>query len=131
MIEMKAQIATLEIAISVFFIAAISSAVMHMENSETSNIYLSKSVLRSSMALFDLSNQLEYNSTAARCALSAYFNSSKCLQSYISAYEHAYSLNGIEIIISGKSFGSVKNATTHICIISQQYGYPICIFIGG
>ncbi|MEM0148816.1 MAG: hypothetical protein QW346_00940 [Candidatus Micrarchaeaceae archaeon] len=127
---MKVQTATLETAISIFFIAAVLSMIARSESSEISNVYFSKYALQSSMALFDISNQLEYNSTAASCVVSAYFNGSQCLQNYIYTYEHAYKARGIEIVIYDKRFGYVENATAHTCIISHRYGYPICIFIG-
>ena len=130
---MKAQLATIEAAISLALVVSTITFVSSQTNLATANLDAQKALLQRNAALYDITNALEQNASDNNCIAGYYSNQNTCVARLSQNFSEIFGLEEVSITIGGSQNDSYGAATSKACtdllLLETNKSQSVCIAV--
>ncbi|MGI0141851.1 MAG: hypothetical protein ACREBF_04365 [Candidatus Micrarchaeales archaeon] len=125
---MKAQFAFIEAGICMFLAIAAITWISAQTQTTMFNSYFASQNLRGSIAIYDILEQLNLNSSIQKCLI---LGSKTCINSYLMTYQQVYQLKDVWISVNKAEFGNFSSNKEINCINvhNDMLPYIICLSV--
>ncbi|MDE1850572.1 MAG: hypothetical protein KGH54_02130 [Candidatus Micrarchaeota archaeon] len=126
---MKIQFATIEAMVSLLLALSFATFYAFQTNESVSSAYTVLTNLRSSTAIYDLSQQIDSNSALRSCILEEDY---PCARTYLYQYAKVLGLKKVSLEVNGTIIGNLTGGSQFACFpISQnEINQTICVYAG-